>query len=91
VNDVVNNRTHHRFELEVDGHVAKIFYKLDGGLITFIQTEVPPELAGRGIGSILVRGALDQMRSEGLKVVPQCPFVTAWFGKHPECQDLLKS
>jgi uncharacterized protein len=89
--NLVNNQTQHRFELEVDGHVAKSFYKLDDGVITFVHTEVPSELAGRGIGSKLVQDALDEVRAERLKVVPQCPFVKAWIGKHPEYKDLLKS
>jgi predicted GNAT family acetyltransferase len=91
MSDVINNRDHHRFELEVDGHVAKSFYKLADGVITFIHTEVPPELGGRGVGSTLVQGALDQVRTEGLKVIAECPFVKAWISKHPEHQDLLNA
>lgn len=88
---VIDNRPHHRFELEVDGHTAMSFYKLADGVITFDHTEVPPELGGRGVGSKLVQGALDLVRAEGLKVIPQCPFVKAWIGKHPEYTDLLKA
>ena len=91
MSDVINNRQQHRFELEVEGHVAKSFYKLEPGVITFIHTEVPPELGGRGIGSILIKGALDQVRAEGLKVVPLCPFVKAWIGKNPGYKDLLQT
>jgi predicted GNAT family acetyltransferase len=91
MSDVIDNRQHHRFELEVDGHVAKAFYKLEPGAITFIHTEVPPELGGRGIGSILIKDALDQVRADGLKVVPLCPFVKAWIGKNPEYKDLLQT
>jgi uncharacterized protein len=69
MSDVINNRPHHRFELEVDGHVATEHYRLEGNVITFEQTEVPPELGGKGVGSKLVQGALDQVRAEGLKVV----------------------
>jgi len=89
--DIVNNKTDHRFELVVDGHLAASFYKIDGNVITFIHTEVPPELGGRGIGSKLVQGALDQVRAAGMKVIADCPFVKAWIGKHPEYKDLLKS
>jgi len=52
---------------------------------------VPPELGGRGVGSKLVQGALDQVRSAGLKVIAECPFVKAWIGEHPEYKDLLKA
>ncbi len=87
--DVVNNATAHRFELEVDGHVAAAYYELKPGVITFTHTEVPKELGGKGVGSKLVKGALEQVRRDGLKVVPDCPFVKAYIEKHPEQADLL--
>lgn len=90
MSDIIDNRAHHRFELDVDGHVAMSFYKLADGVITFVHTEVPPELGGRGIGSRLVKGALDEVRRQGLKVVAQCPFVGGFIAKHPEFQDLLR-
>jgi predicted GNAT family acetyltransferase len=89
--DIFNNKARHRFELVVDGHLAAAFYKVDGNVITFMHTEVPPELGGRGVGSTLVQGALDQVRASGMKVIADCPFVKAWIGKHPEHKDLLKA
>jgi predicted GNAT family acetyltransferase len=86
---VRNNPAEHRYELTVDGHLAATYYKIADGVITFVHTEVPDALAGRGVGSKLVKGALDQVRSEGLKVVPQCPFVKAYIEKHGEYADLL--
>ena len=47
-------------------------------------------LSGRGIATKLIRGALEMVRGQGLKVVPQCPFVSAFMGKHPEYNDLLR-
>ena len=91
MSEIVNNRAHHRFELAVEGHIAATYYQIADGVITFVHTEVPPELGGKGIGSKLIRGALDQVRSEGLKVVAQCPFVKAYIDKHGEYADLLKS
>ncbi len=88
--DIVNNKAHHRFELTVDGHLAATYYKIAGDVITFIHTEVPPELGGKGIGSKLIKGALDQVRGEGLQVVAQCEFVKAYIAKHAEYADLLK-
>jgi predicted GNAT family acetyltransferase len=88
--DVVNNKPHHRYELIIDGHLAAAHYEIADGVITFIHTEVPPELGGKGIGSKLIKGALDQVRAEGLKVIAQCPFVKGYIEKHPEYADLLK-
>ena len=88
---VVNNATQHRFEVEVSGHLAAAYYKLEGDIITFVHTEVPPELGGQGVGSRLVKGALDQVRAKGWKVVAQCPFVKAYIEKRAEYRDLLKT
>jgi uncharacterized protein len=90
-NPVSNNAALHRFELAVDGHIAATYYERGDGVITFVHTEVPPELGGKGIGSQLVKGALDQVRADGLKVIAQCPFVKAWIDKHPDYADLLKA
>ena len=88
--EVVNNKTQHRYELTVEGHLAATYYKISDGVITFVHTEVPPELGGKGVGSALVKGALDQVRADGLKVIAECPFVKAYIGKHSEYADLLK-
>jgi uncharacterized protein len=58
MNDIVNNKARERYELAVDGHIAATYYKIEGNVITFIHTEVPPELGGKGIGSKLIRGAI---------------------------------
>jgi uncharacterized protein len=88
--NVVNNPAQHRYELVVEGHLAATYYNVSDGVITFIHTDVPPELDGKGVGSQLIKGALDQVRAEGLKVIPQCPFVKAYIDKHGEYADLLK-
>lgn len=87
--DVVNNPVKGRYELDVDGFVAAAYYEIAGKIVTFTHTEVPKKLEGRGIGSRLVKGALEQVRAQSLKVVPQCPFVKAYIGKHREESDLL--
>lgn len=87
---VRNNPAKKRFEIEADGHLAGAYYELSGNTITFIHTEVPKALEGKGIGSRLVKGALEQARTDGLKVIAQCPFVKAYIGKHAEYADLLK-
>ena len=88
--DVHDNAAKHRFELEVEGHLAAAYYELAQNVITFVHTKVPPDLGGKGIGSTLVRGALDQVRARSLRVVAKCPFVKAYIEKHPEYSDLTK-
>ena len=90
-NVVSNNPAQQRYELEIDGHTAATYYKIADGVITFVHTEVPPELGGKGLGARLIKGALEQVRSDGLKVIAECPFVKAYIEKHPEYSDLLKT
>ena len=87
--EVVNNPSQHRYQLTVEGHIAAAYYEIASGVITFVHTEVPPELGGKGIASKLIRGALDQVRAGDLKVVAQCPFVKAFIAKNAAYQDLL--
>jgi predicted GNAT family acetyltransferase len=85
-----NNTDQQRFELDADGHTAVAYYRLEPGVMTFLHTEVDPAVSGRGIGSRLVRGALEAARTEGLKVVPRCSFVGNYIARHPEFMDLLQ-
>lgn len=78
-----------RFEMEVDGYVAFILYRMQGDVIELVHTEVPTELAGRGVGTRLVRAVLDNIRGRGAKLHPLCPFVDAYITRHPEYSDLV--
>lgn len=84
-----DNAERHRFEVVVDGHLARADYVIDGDIITFTHTIVPPALEGRRIASRLIRHGLSEARDRRLRVVPQCPFVAAYIRKHPEWADLL--
>ncbi|MEZ0395026.1 MAG: GNAT family N-acetyltransferase [Anaerolineales bacterium] len=77
-----------RFEVEEDGQLAVLEYRLVGERMVITHTGVPPALEGRGIGSRLARVALDYARLQQLKVTALCPFVAAYFQKHPEYHDL---
>ena len=83
------NDARNRYEFDVDGGEALAFYRLADGVMTITHTEVPGALRGRGIGSQLVRGVLEQARAQGWKVVPACGFVRATMARHPEFNDLL--
>ncbi len=57
--------------------------------IRFTHTEVNPDAGESGLGSRLVRSALDDVRGKGLRVVPLCSFVRGWIEKHPDYADLV--
>ena len=85
-----DNPERHRFEIDLgDGTFAIAEYTLRPGKIMFTHTEVPKAHEGKGIGTTLIRFALDAARERGLKVIPICPFFAAYMQKHAEVQDLL--
>lgn len=87
---VQDNRAEQEFELTVDGVTAIAAYQIEGDTIVFTHTQVPERIAGHGVGSRLIRGALDQVRDRGLRVIAQCPFVADYIRRHPEYRDLLR-
>jgi hypothetical protein len=79
-----------RFELEQDGElVGFIDYRLDDATVVMTHAEISPQYGGRGLGSVMVRDALDAVRESGRSVLPRCSFVAAYISRHPEYQDLL--
>lgn len=86
---VRDNTAKHRYELETDGVTAFVTYRRKGNVVTILHTDVPQQLAGRGVGSALARGVLDDLREQGAKLIVKCPFISAYIAKHPDYQDLL--
>ena len=64
-------------------------YHVAGDVMTITHTEVPPHARNKGIASKLIEEMLVEARARGLKIVPLCPFVRAYFSRHPEDKDLL--
>jgi hypothetical protein len=82
---VRDNPDKRRYELVLDGEVVgEIDYTSRPGEIVLLHTEVSPELEGQGLGARLVADALEDIRARGLRVVPVCPFVSAYLRRHPE-------
>jgi predicted GNAT family acetyltransferase len=87
--EVIDNVERQRYEIHRDGQTLGFAaYQKANRLIVFTHTEIEPGLEGQGIGSQLVRGALDDVRSQGLPVLPICPFVQEWMSRHPEYLNL---
>src|SRR5688500_4716214 len=86
---IVDAPERQRFEAVRDGAVLGFAaYQKTAALIVFTHTAADPSLEGQGVGAALVRGALDQARSLGVRVLPICPFVHGWMARHPEYVDL---
>jgi hypothetical protein len=87
--DVIDNKASHRFELQAQGDLAFANYRRSADKVIITHTETPAPLRGRGIASTLVKGALDLIRADGLKVVAGCGFVADYLDAHPEYADLV--
>lgn len=88
--EVVDNPVEHRYEVHVDGEKAgHADYVRKGALLIFTHTEVDSAYEGKGIGSQLAKGALDAARAAGDPIVPLCPFIAAYIGRHTEYDDLV--
>lgn len=80
----------HRYVISVDGvPIGRSEYSRTGDLTIFLHTEIDSAGEGRGLGSVLVRGALDDIAERGGRIVPLCPFVADWIERHPEYGDLV--
>jgi len=86
---VRDNKAQSRFELDVGDAVAFANYRHAPLTVIITHTETPRALRGRGIASELVKGSLELVRTDGLKVVAGCAFVADYLRKHPEFSDLV--
>jgi predicted GNAT family acetyltransferase len=88
--EVRDNRDEERYEATVDGDLAGFTeYRSRPGLIAFFHTQVDSAFESQGVGSTLVREALDDARRRGLEVLPFCPFVNSYIERHREYADLV--
>lgn len=88
--DVVDRPSEGRYVVRSGGAVVGAAeYRRTKDRVVFTHTEIDPAAGGHGFGSRLVRAALDDVRRQGMRVVPLCPFVAAWIRHHPDYADLV--
>jgi len=83
-----------RFEIWVGDDLAGFtLYRAEsrapGPVWAFTHTEIGDAFGGRGLASILIKDALDEMRKRGIAVLPFCPFVRRYISRHAEYLDLV--
>lgn len=87
---VRDDKDNHRYVIELDGEiVGKAVYHLRGGRHFFVHTEIDDDHTGRGLGTTLVKSALEDVREAGGAVVPICPMFAAYIKRHPEYDVLV--
>ena len=87
--DIVHNAAAQRFEVVLDGALARCDYRRVGNVLQINHTEVPVALEGRGIAGKLVAATLEHAKAQGLRVAPYCSYVRSYMRRHPETQALL--
>jgi len=79
------------FILEEEVEVASMTFTWAGTQKIIIDhTEVQPSQKGKGLGLRLLQVVVEDARTNGLKIIPLCPFANAMIKKHPELQDVLR-
>ncbi len=87
--EVRHNADDARYEIVVDDRLAGIAeYRRSEAAVVFTHTEIVRGLQRRGLGELLVRGALDDVRRNGEKVVAECWYVARFLREHPDYADL---
>ena len=87
---ITDAKARERYEAHLDGELAGILeYEIARGRIALIHTEVLPVHEGRGVGSALVRYALDDARRRELRVIATCPYVKDYLRRHPQNDDIV--
>ena len=87
---LINNVDKNQYEFQIGKYLPRIEYiKSTNGEIYFTHTEVPFGLQGKGIGSQLARKALEDVKAQGLRLIPLCPFVAKYIRRHPEWRSLV--
>ena len=83
--EVIHDLESLRFTAVVDGVTAgRLRYREDdAGGWTMYSTVVDPDYGGRGVGSELVRVAVESARSQGRSINPTCWFVAEWLERNP--------
>jgi uncharacterized protein len=91
MNLVDDNPIEQRFELPIEGthDIAAAYYRVDDGRITLTHTIVPERYSGLGLASTLARGVFDLLRASGRRAVLRCPFMAAFYDRHPEYADVV--
>lgn len=92
INDMplIHNEAAHRFEMHINGYVPFIEYsRAAHSLLIIAHTEVPTQLEGRGIGKIMIEKMLNYAEEQAWKIIPLCPFASAYIKRHPEWQRIV--
>ena len=73
-----DNKTAHRFELDVDGVVAFATYRRSADALAILHVEAPMALRGTGAAGRLMEHIDATAKREGVGLVPYCSYARSW-------------
>jgi predicted GNAT family acetyltransferase len=89
VTDIDVQRKDDRYEIWVDGKVAGLAAYVDrDAQRIFTHTEISRSHRGEGLSTVLIERALADAEAAGRRIVPVCPAVLAFLGKHDGFADV---
>ena len=74
---IKHNSENSSFNLDINGELAKVEYKLKDNKLYLEHSEVPFNLRGKGIGKVLVEKTFEKLTEEGYKAVAVCSYIKA--------------
>jgi predicted GNAT family acetyltransferase len=87
--DFIDNQDAKQYEMPVEGGLVRIEYIRAQNKIYLTHTEVPQSLEGKGLGSQIIKKALEDIEEKELTLIPMCPFVAGYIKKHPKWKKLV--
>jgi uncharacterized protein len=83
--EVTHDDVHSRYLASLDGEViGELLYRDTGDGRIFTHSEIAPAHEHQGFGTQMVRSALDDTRTTGLRPIGQCSLVRNFLAEHPD-------
>jgi len=86
---LIDNTELKQYEFHIKEHIPRIEYIKAQNSIYLTHTEVQKQLAGKGVGTALVKQVLQDIKDKNLTLVPLCPFVATYIKRNPEWRSLV--
>ena len=86
---LIHNADECKYEYHIDGYVAYITYDDQNGNMHLVETQVPKELAGKGLARELLEDVLKEIKKANKKAVAKCSYIEKYQEKNPEASDIF--
>ena len=79
------------FALDESGKlIAEVTFPITDKMANINHTFVDESLRGQGVAGQLMKAAVEQLKSKGLRAVPTCSYAVKWFAEHRSETEAVK-